>query len=1199
MAIPHRHHHRGPSPIDSGHVNRDPLFINDNDKLSPHTFSNNPISSSASGLLVEKYEHVGIGNNINKKSQIAHQIPGLYDPESFPAIEKKIATFHPHPQLSSDRTGSNINRVNNDSFKNNPSNQILISKQGDNSLVLCSTNSDSTYNNSYSNYKLAPNSGSRIVATIMPHIEIENKVSPSLMKGVDTVINHVVSPKAPNSSISHHNSSSGNLNNNTLYHLETNKHDNDIDLNSCSSQQFRYNNHNNNSYYLPETGNSAHATGGTPVSRHLNHSSLHQDVYKSEKDIIYSHPLYPLLALIFEKCELATCTPRDTVSANNNVSDICSSESFAEDIAIFAKQLQSEKTFYVTNSEIDSLMIQAIQVMRFHLLELEKVHELCDNFCQRYINCLKGKMPIDLVIEDNGTASANPPSFPSPGAASQSQPVNIMDSSSSYPPTSTVTHDNGSVKTAKPNLTGHNNKKSLSQQNNFLSTTNSCEKLENMQDSSNSNGPLTYGDPSDHTSSPPQLHQYVTPSGGAKKKKISGNNRSNVTRNTGNTPVEDISNDYHSNHHEVANKFNDNEINHPPQNDDTNNSSVSENNFYPALPPNGYNYDPYYYHHPTHHPAAVAYFDYAAHNLNPMSNNFPHSTIAHDNDPIRSSNTINHNHNSGASPPTSNHVPSSFYNVPNLGNFNNLNNYGAAAAAAANHVMMLAGYPPVHPPLPTHPRLDINENIDNVNDKNNSFMLKEQQNEREIEETALGDIVNKNRAYYDYYASSQNYLHGKMVGLNNLSNLNRANINNMYEMSHDTGNETEKSGDNLTNFSSHHANDLVVGNDFDSYANVMADNSNRHPMMFGMGHPAMFNPYFGAPHPQHPHPAYHHLNPHAALLNHHNSMVGGFGAANYNNGNMGGNNGGNNSSGSSNLGANFNLNDNSSDQGDHMENSLGSECGDDEDDDDRLAGNEGSGGGMLGNKKRSKKRGIFPKVATNIMRAWLFQHLSHPYPSEEQKKQLAQDTGLTILQVNNWFINARRRIVQPMIDQSNRAGPAPYSPESANTAAYYNSDTTLNPSIMPSPGNIMHMRHDSLSSDINTGSADNTLPMLHNAASLPSSPSLHLNLNHIHGNNNPEEESLTNAFNPIPPHRVMMHHDPVAMAAAAAMSMSYHHHHPIVNPYHHNPYHPYHQYVPPMPTNNHYNPDNNTHQAFGDNNGINQLHYPAADPPTL
>ena len=27
-------------------------------------------------------------------------------------------------------------------------------------------------------------------------------------------------------------------------------------------------------------------------------------------------------------------------------------------------------------------------------------------------------------------------------------------------------------------------------------------------------------------------------------------------------------------------------------------------------------------------------------------------------------------------------------------------------------------------------------------------------------------------------------------------------------------------------------------------------------------------------------------------------------------------------------------------------------------------------------KKRQKKRGIFPKAATNIMKAWLFQHLT-------------------------------------------------------------------------------------------------------------------------------------------------------------------------------------------------------------------------------
>nr|VZH94994.1 unnamed protein product [Spirometra erinaceieuropaei] len=104
----------------------------------------------------------------------------------------------------------------------------------------------------------------------------------------------------------------------------------------------------------------------------------------------------------------------------------------------------------------------------------------------------------------------------------------------------------------------------------------------------------------------------------------------------------------------------------------------------------------------------------------------------------------------------------------------------------------------------------------------------------------------------------------------------------------------------------------------------------------------------------------------------------------------------------------------SSETGDGIDNSIGSgENLDDFDSDDKSS-------------KRQKKRGIFPKAATNTMRAWLFQHLTHPYPSEEQKKQLASDTGLTILQVNNWFINARRRIVQPMIDQSNRSGPHGY-----------------------------------------------------------------------------------------------------------------------------------------------------------------------------
>ncbi|XP_028858470.1 homeobox protein Meis2b [Denticeps clupeoides] len=121
------------------------------------------------------------------------------------------------------------------------------------------------------------------------------------------------------------------------------------------------------------------------------------DALKRDKDQIYGHPLFPLLALVFEKCELATCTPREPGVAGG---DVCSSDSFNEDIAVFAKQIRAEKPLFSSNPELDNLMVQSIQVLRFHLLELEKVHELCDNFCHRYISCLKGKMPIDLVIDD-------------------------------------------------------------------------------------------------------------------------------------------------------------------------------------------------------------------------------------------------------------------------------------------------------------------------------------------------------------------------------------------------------------------------------------------------------------------------------------------------------------------------------------------------------------------------------------------------------------------------------------------------------------------------------------------------------------------------------------------------------------------------------------------------------------------------------
>lgn len=43
-------------------------------------------------------------------------------------------------------------------------------------------------------------------------------------------------------------------------------------------------------------------------------------------------------------------------------------------------------------------MVKAIQVLRIHLLELEKVNELCKDFCSRYIACLKTKMNSETLL---------------------------------------------------------------------------------------------------------------------------------------------------------------------------------------------------------------------------------------------------------------------------------------------------------------------------------------------------------------------------------------------------------------------------------------------------------------------------------------------------------------------------------------------------------------------------------------------------------------------------------------------------------------------------------------------------------------------------------------------------------------------------------------------------------------------------------
>ncbi|KAM6572593.1 hypothetical protein CsatA_016673 [Cannabis sativa] len=99
-------------------------------------------------------------------------------------------------------------------------------------------------------------------------------------------------------------------------------------------------------------------------------------------------------------------------------------------------------------------------------------------------------------------------------------------------------------------------------------------------------------------------------------------------------------------------------------------------------------------------------------------------------------------------------------------------------------------------------------------------------------------------------------------------------------------------------------------------------------------------------------------------------------------------------------------------------------------------------GGLKQEFLKKKKNGKLPKEARQQLLEWWSRHYKWPYPSEAQKLGLAESTGLDLKQINNWFINQRKRHWKPSEDMQFVVMDA------AHPAHYYMDNIIYNPFSM-------------------------------------------------------------------------------------------------------------------------------------------------------
>eukprot|EP00970_Alexandrium_tamarense_P005849 scaffold955_cov106-Alexandrium_tamarense.AAC.2 len=100
-----------------------------------------------------------------------------------------------------------------------------------------------------------------------------------------------------------------------------------------------------------------------------------------------------------------------------------------------------------------------------------------------------------------------------------------------------------------------------------------------------------------------------------------------------------------------------------------------------------------------------------------------------------------------------------------------------------------------------------------------------------------------------------------------------------------------------------------------------------------------------------------------------------------------------------------------------------------------------------------------PLETVDYLNAWMMspEHISHPYPNEQEKAEIMAETGIELKQLTNWFANKRRRYWKPMVKAKLQMKMPPPPPLHYNVFMMPPSPPLhYNVFMMPSPPPLQH-----------------------------------------------------------------------------------------------------------------------------------------------